>query len=171
MQILGTPARKIIKSVQKGKTVIQSGNSIQTQVISMVDINKSVVVINEGSDQNPPINTCKASGYLSAGNQLYLSTHNAVSGATVETVYWQVIEFYNVKSVQRGQNAYSEHDNNLAISTVDQTKSLLFSSYKTDGANQADGIFGLGITSNTNIEIKKGAFGNATLQWYVVELK
>lgn len=171
MQILSRPSKKPYKTIQKGVSVIPSGQTSLSVLIANVDYFKAVVVIREGSDQNPSISTCKASAYVSDNTHIHISTHNAVQGATTETVYWEVIEFNGIKTVQKGLNAYSVHSNNLTVSSVDASKCLLFGTHKTDGAQQVDGIFGYGLTSNTNIAIKKGGSGNATLNWSLVEFK
>lgn len=113
-----------IKSIQTGTTTFNTSSA--TQVISPIDINKSILLISYYSvfgDNNPAKELVR--GQISSANQLTFNL-GATPGGNI-LVSWTVIEFTNVKSLQRGTLAKTANttEQTLTISAIDTTKCFI----------------------------------------------
>lgn len=156
-----------IKSIQRGITKITSPTHNVT--IAEVDLNKAILIMSFD-----PIST--GSSDKSVGGKLTTST-NIQFLCKLEynqAVSWQVIEFNNVKSVQRGSVSGIDLGNGetFNITSIDTTKSFLVFNYRLDASGTA--VLGYPcrgqITTSTTIEFQSG-FGALTdaVEWEVIE--
>lgn len=153
-----------IKSIQRGTIVMDS--STKNVTINAVDLVKSIVII----DYN---NT----GYTSNGicNQAVLlnATTISITGWTGNTVAWQVIEFNNVKSVQRGTASINADVSSLTISVVNLSKSIVVVGglTSTNSQNASGSNIAVYLTTNNQLTFKRGTgiVGDNTLAWQVIE--
>jgi hypothetical protein len=167
--ITGTYSQSPINTVVRGSRTIQSSESSVTLALGGFDFNKSVVMINwrGGTD------ACEIpmAEIFSNGN-LQLSVFSN-RGNYIDVEY-QILEFSNVKSIQRGtsslENDMYANPVNVTISPVNTSKSLLFFTYKSSITGTQYVFFVKGqITSSTNIQFKWGAVYPMTINWNVVE--
>ncbi len=141
--------------------------------ISSVDMTKSIVMImfpgTTGTARERSV-----AAKLTTSTNLNLSTHVAVSLAF--KVYWTVVEFTNVKSLQTGSynwtttTATAETVKQVTISSVNIDKSLVFISLKTNYSYDNYIFFGgAGRLSNSStldlIRVDRAGI----VEWQVIE--
>ncbi len=161
-----------ILSVQRGSGTM-AGTTLNASIpISNVDMSKSVVM---------PIYTKTTSGAtgsyifmltgrLTTGTNLRLERLYGVSSTPV-TYYWQVVEFSNLKSLQKGSyTLLSAAEGSVAISSINLNKSILLFNYTPYGLN-ADAVHvGGTIASATNIIFSRtDTTGSPIIDWQVIE--
>lgn len=153
-----------IKSIQRGTTLL---NATTTNVsISAVDLTKSVVILSVESGGSGA-SFILAKGVLTTSTNLELD----IDASGYCTVYWQVIEFINIKSLQSGNKITALASDSITISPVNLTRSVVFHSYKTSEVDTSltFGHVGLALTTATNISVIQYGAKNKDIQWYVVE--
>ena len=156
-----------VKSVQRGSILMDA--TTKNITISSVDLQKSVVIVNTVSAEST-IDKILVSGSITSATNLRL-TIGAISTTTY--VYWQVIEFNNVKTLQTGTTTLTSATTTVNISNVNMTKSIIFSSFKSTNAQTASlGNQTAYIDSTTTIVLKDANYitGKSAI-WYVIEFK
>lgn len=165
-----------IRSVQRGTVTFSTTDVTKTISINNVDLTKAIVLI-EFSYTNTPAYAYYGgvSGVLSGATELLLSRFTPVTGtrATLK-VSWQVIEFNNVKSLQKGSltTAFNGTAYSVTINSVDVAKSILFFNYTNDTGNTlfyGEHLEG-SIADSTTINFYQLANAK-TIKWQVVEFK
>jgi hypothetical protein len=167
---------KVIKSIQSGTFTLDGADTTDTQAITTVDTSKAILLVN----MRPNSNNSKIIEYfvrasLSANSILFVRDRDCIS------VYidWQVIEFNNVKSVQRGTVSDATIPIQVTISTIDVDKSIAILNGFSCSFAAGDGEYfeemGCGITINnsTQIEITLGmpVDRDRVFSWEVIEFK
>lgn len=160
-----------IKSIQRGVSQIPSGQSFIDVVISSVDELASIVrspyTIQAGSNLNDVIIKCE----LINNTTVRLSRNNAPAFNSAN-IYWVVIEYNNVKSLQKGTYSLgvSGSEQTVNISSINVDKSQIFSSFThNEGSSQIDGSnLGYRIINNTTIGFETGAI-RPDIHWQVIE--
>lgn len=156
-----------IKSIQRG--VVTFSTTIPINItISSVNFASSIVILTFDTGTNIGYaDKVLVKGKLTSGTNLELTKYTAQTD--YPTVYWQVIEFQNIKSLQQGEFIYSS-GNTVTISAVNTAKSVLFFSYSssnsTDSGSNAMFCSG-GITSPTQLIFNGKVW--LYIDWYVVE--
>jgi hypothetical protein len=156
-----------IKSIQRG-TITTNDNPTTLINISAVDINKSIIVINQRF-QSDAINRSKRALFVSP-TQINLTQN--VSGSSAATIVdWEVIEFNNVKNVQTGTFAMTGASSNVTITSVNLAKSLLYVTQSTDGTGGLVLLASVTLSTATNLSFtRNGSYANTTtISWQVVE--
>ena len=164
-----------IKTIQKGSLdslqITSSGYSIP---ISTVDLTKSIVRLVYGSSgQTDAVTLFRAEITTPSEIKIYRAS---ATGFTGVNIYWEVIEFNNVKSLQKGTTAATttnNTNNNVTISSVDALKTIIFDSYtcvSTSSLNQQ--VKGAALTNSTTIAlVKNDTSGLSTHHWQVIEFR
>lgn len=158
-----------IKSIQRG-TYAYVGTS-KDITINSVDINKSIVLLSFQGDGANQASYSLVLGKLTSSTILNLSS---ISSGGTFNVTWQVIEFDNIKSLQKGEviqtNGVAAQ---VTISAVDVSKSIIFCSFKNSSTSTIipAGRAEYSILNNTTIQFLNGTTGTKTFYWYVVEFK
>lgn len=163
-----------IKSIQRGVATFSATDVTKTIPNNGVDLSRAIVII-EWTHTNTP-GYCYyggISGKLNSATELLLSRWATVSGtrSTIE-VAWQVIEFNNVKSLQKGTltTVYDGTAYSAVINSIDTTKSILFYSYTNNTGNtnfygeHLEGYIANATTLNFN-----QIFNAKTIEWQVIE--
>lgn len=169
---LGLGGGSIIKSIQRGSTSLGSSTN-QTVNINAVDLSKAAVYISTRAPQNGYFNTISVEADFLSSTQLRLR-RNYGEASLGAIVYWTVIEFEKVKSLQTGRVTYGGLTlSDVTISQINTTKSLLFFSYQHAYGND-QGAFNYliagGIVGNTTIRFE--SYSQTTpvyITWYVIE--
>lgn len=169
MQILGTPAKKTIKTIQRGTmTMTSTGTSV---TISAVDRTKAIIKawvrINSDVSASPKRLLVKVNFFSDTIIQFEIG--DSILNTFVE---WEVIEFNNVKSIQRGLTSAISGSNNITIASVEINKATLFVSTKSDSTvsnNSSTMVSGAKLTTSTNINIYLYALG--WVEYQVIEFK
>ncbi len=157
-----------IKSIQRG-TITLSGTSTNV-TISPIDISKSIVLISiEGANIDNAFRVL-VSGRLTSSTNLLLTVGNIDYPPTVS---WQVIEFNNVKSLQRGYTSINSDIQTVTISSVNTSKSFLVTSKDAtlfDTANFGLWFSSAALTNSTTITFSQ-LFSNkpGNVAWEVIE--
>ena len=116
----------VVKSVQRGEFLMDN-NLVEDIIISEVDLNSSIVKITTAY----PI-LVSGNDEIVAMAELLNSTTLRLERGTVDGalyVSWEVVEFNNVKSLQKGTELLRNNDNeSIVISSVDLNKSIVFAS-------------------------------------------
>lgn len=117
-----------VKSVQNGVTVLDS--SSKNVVISSVDVNKSLIIFTvKNNNSSNDARAIKVKGKIMDSTTINFSI--VVAGDT--NVSWQVIEFDNVKSLQKGDLSLPFNSgtgpNDITVSNYNPSKSILLISY------------------------------------------
>lgn len=157
----------LIKSIQRGTLTFPSA-TITNVTISSVDLTKSIVLVTSiGDSVNPAVGCVKG--------KLTSATNLALSKATTLTanVSWQVIEFYNVKSLQTGDYTLITAAGTVTVSAVSPTKSLLICSWEstasTSGANYAALNYNLTNSTTITFDIINSANQGRNIHWQLIE--
>jgi hypothetical protein len=104
-----------IKSIQSGMTELSYINNESTKIISInsVDPLKSIIIANSIGQSLNYLRTSMCMAEILNATQIKF-TRKSLSG--IARVYWQVIEFEDVKSLQKGTNASGQ----IAISSIQE---------------------------------------------------
>ena len=159
----------VIKSVQRGQgTFTGATNNI---TITEIDLEKTICRITYHLDQVAAMTTLVSVALTSTTN-LRLERTNGDSGTL--TCSWEVIEFYNVKSLQTGTATLTGTDTNInvTITSVNLEKTFVFVSMRSSSnetnLNSAEYIAML--TSATNLYIDARTAQNSRyFEWQVIE--
>jgi hypothetical protein len=151
-----------IKNVQRGQTAMTS--TTRTVTISPVDVNKSFVKLSINS---------------SAGNQSSHVLGKLIDATTLQlevysqyqytTVYWEVVEFETIKSLQKGETIVSGQISvSVTISSVDTTKAfVIFSDLDDLPSHRSNYAY---LYSNTTLVVgTPSGGGTVRFYWYVIE--
>lgn len=130
-----------IKNIQAGTATFTTGLASITVPISSVDLNKAVLLFSYLKDNTTTGNTADRfliMGTITDADILTFSVGN-VAGSNF-AVNWTVIEFSNVKTLQRGIVTLSTIGytlQNFSVSPINPTKSFLIVSGKSTDSNQS----------------------------------
>lgn len=157
-----------VKSIQRGTYAFLGTTKDIT--INSVDINKSIVKITFTGDAGNPANYSLVLGKLTSSTILNLSS---VIASGTFNVSWEVIEFDNIKSLQKGEVIQTDTvATQPTISPVNVGKSFIVSSFKSSNSTNNIVVAGLSeysIINNTTISFLNRVTGTKTFYWYVVE--
>lgn len=155
-----------IKSIQRG-TLNFSGTTTTTVTISNVDITKSIVIVNISPVNGGFDNSMTCNAQITASNTITFNRNSATTGAVVN---WQVIEYFNVKSLQSGLKNTTLTSDTQTISAVNTNKSIVFASWDSDNANASNIILvSYVLTNSTTITFTQRNANTRNIIWYVVE--
>ena len=169
-----------IKSIQTGISYTPYGSyDNEAAIISAVDVNKSIVLCYKYGASVDRLNMTTAFGYLASSTSLHTYTMGAYSG-TLE-VYWQVIEFNGIKSLNRGEVSTSgftsgtPYYKDITIPAVNLSKTMIFMQCFTTASDTEDEAsyntsFGAYMLNSTTLRITKNSSADRiTAYYYVVE--
>ena len=151
-----------ITNIQHGVSLV--GTNVIT--ISEVDLNKRVILAYMGlGGASNSVDFFLRAKFISS-TQVDFGRFGSTSSAKI---YWQVIEFEDVASLQSGQNDVT-NQTDITITSVDTSKSMAFMTFAAldGGSANSVGYAGGGLINGTTLRID----GNTTLksvQWYVAE--
>ena len=164
----GIAGGAIIKTVQRGLITEMPSTSLEI-TIPDVDIDKSVLLVTNFRGGNAYWN--QILGELTASNKITLSRYDATATTGLQ-LGWQLLEFSNIKSIQKGKDVMSSPDYgfDITISPVDMQKSIVFLSSKNDSTS-TNASYGVRyeLTGATTLRRTNNITGNVTAVWYVVE--
>jgi len=159
-----------IKSIQTGFTAMDT--TPKTITISSVDINNTIVIVSEtskiGSSGYTQENTNAVSAKITNSTTLTLTNGQADS---IISVFWQVIEFNNVKSLQTGTFTFSSSsEQSITIAAVNLNKAMLITSYKSNNS-QAQRLPRMRIINSTTLGALQSYYGTYIwdVNWQVIE--
>ena len=155
-----------VKSVQRGNTKIGRVSTLNI-AISEVDLTKAIVKISPMAYSGNSNLTC-VKAVLTSSTNLQLTIDTAAGSNVGESqLSWEVIEFNNVKSLQKGLKSVTGLNNPQAISEVDPTKSILFYSYSTKRSQETN-VNGY---LNSSTQLMFSAWGSEihSVAWQVIE--
>jgi len=153
-----------IKSIQKGTlTLIAVDTNI---TISAIDLTKAIVVVRMYMTSNSKSSQCSVSGDLTTSTNLLLNVPEAYS----QEVEWEVIEFNNVKSLQRGVVSIDTTLTNTTISSVDVNKTMVIYSFTSNDTNNIPLAILVSsyLTTLTNLQSVIGS-STGTLKYQIIE--
>lgn len=163
----------VIKSIQRGEVTF-TGSETNDRIdlmISSVDIDSTIVLIHtlEAGSAILFQSTCDA--VLTTDTSLRLQRSSSASVSL--TIMYEVIEFENLKSFQKGSvsNIYPGTDT-ININEVNQDKCMIFQNSYYYGTTSVSSHISKGIViefiSNTQLFLNV-ASNRHSLQWFVVE--
>lgn len=156
-----------IKSIQKLTLVTSSGAQIN-QAITSVDLSKSIVF---GFKKTISGSSNADSWAFELTTQTNVQASRNTSVVTAQTLLIYVVEFNNVKSLQKGNVTFSTKNTNVTISAINQNKSLAFVSMLSDGTSASYDEYNIvpEITSATNLLLTTNTGASKTAKWQVIE--
>lgn len=161
-----------IKSVQRGSVVMTTAT--KDIPISAVDMNNAIVLLNFASKLGggSVVKPLCQKGQLTSSTNLQITATDYSSNVTV---YWQVVEFNNVKSVQRGILAMQNVNKDVTISSINVDKSLIYATNDTSIASSDMNYAlsgGYAILNSTTLRFYS-PFDSSTknIAWQVIEFK
>lgn len=165
-----------IKSIQRGS--ISLGSNTITLSIAPVDLSKTVLILtNEAAAYNKNAGANAIKGEFVDNQTLRFSTKSFINYGPIVNFF--VVEFNNVKSIQRGSfietfvRDGSIKSRDIAISSVNINKSLIFFSFKTgDGYFGYYGSYAVGAKFMSSTSLRFSVFGDSQdvdLYWQVIE--
>lgn len=152
-----------IKQIISGTSYISSVS--KTITISEVDVNKSIIITKYVAGYGDSIYVYVAS---KIDNSTSLSFRRGASDGSLYFSY-QVVEFNNVKSLQRGEVSFSSQSTvDIIINEVNPLKSLaIVSHYITINGYGLDIYYYL--YNSTTLRVKLPVTGTGVIYWQVVE--
>lgn len=152
-----------IKSIQRGEATIAGGQLLIT--IAAVDIDKAIVQISICTNGSSSAYSCWA-GHLMSPTVLVLDC--GITSTAV--VSWQVTEFNNVKSLQKGATSVLANPQNVPIASVVPNKTMVFTSMFGSSATSHAGyaMCEAYLSSSTNL-LLRNIINLITVYWYVLE--
>lgn len=126
------------KVIQRGQVNTPNNALTGNITISEIDTTKSIVLLETVGNLNiPNVDTIR----LEILNSTTLKwTRDTTNASSVTPIAWQVIQFNNVKSLQRGTASITGASPTITISSVDTLKSLLFTNF-TVGIGTSSGAY------------------------------
>lgn len=152
---------------QTGTATIGVGASSVTVTIPAVCLTQSFLVFTSSTDDADP-GDFHVGGRITNATTL---TFSRFGTGTAITIKWQVFEFEGNVTVQRGTTNLTASPTNIAISTVDLTRTFVIASMTNDGGTTgtSDG-FTADLTSITNLRLSAtGTGANFIIYWQVIE--
>lgn len=162
------PGGSNIKSIQRGTTTMTAVTMNVT--ITGINLNAAIVKIKvkHGTNAGGP-DTVKA--ILTTTTNLALTI--GCGSAESAVVNWEIIEFYNVKSIQQGTKTFTSGGSaTQAITSVNTNKSYIEFSFTTSAYNPASDNFFIGgeLTNSTTLTFTSADVTNTkTIAWQVIE--
>ena len=158
-----------IKSIQRGEVIIGVGSNPSNITISSVDLTKSIVKVTyetiDGGANTPA--TLYPMAKLTTSTNLYIQKN---TDSNQIRVYWEVVEFKNVKSLQSGEVTISTNPTNVTISSVNMSKSILFTSFKSASTSTASEFYvGAKLSSATQVTFTCPVTSTSVVYYYVIE--
>lgn len=155
-----------IKSIQRGTSTISASNPSVNTAITSIDTTKSIIRITTKSSSifGASYDICKA--VITSSTQLTFTRNTSNTNSI--TIYWEVIEFNNVKSLQSGQSGFAV--TTVTVSAVNTSKSLLFSSGINNTTNTTADYYNFGsyLIDSTTIGLNYPP-GGLAIYWYLIE--
>lgn len=152
---IGIGGSNLKSPTQFGSTTIPSYSATTTVSISAVDLTKSIVKIYYKNGAN----TMGITAELTNPTTITLTRYSGYAEAI--TIYWEVYEFNNVKSLQKGTHSST---GTITVSNYNTSKSMLIWSYYSSGSND---VAIMGKVNSTSIQVYIGYY-TKTL-WQVIE--
>lgn len=161
-----------VKSIQRGSVTPWNNTTIATLdiIISSIDISKSILIIHPMLYSNFSTHDCTG-GYLKNGTTININRGSSTAANTT-VIYWEVIEFKNVRSVQRGLangNGFGI-GRQVTLSTINASKCFVITSQydtTTNSTAAARAACGANITSSVLLELWATTSGR--IYWEVIE--
>jgi len=163
-----------VKSVQRGSTTIPISSSTVSVTINEIDVSKSVIMIKLFSTAGTTIDAKDYLVQAKITNSTTITFTNGGSTSSYPQIYWEVVEFDNVKSKQTGTvTATTTSGNEYAptITAVDTTKSILIATcyYATSITQQRFSCIASRIYSSTQIRLIQQTYTTYYWHWQVIE--
>lgn len=135
-------------------------------------LNKSIVLISQNGDNADFGSRDTMAAQLTSGNVLQITTGSTASTAFTDIVYWQLVEFTDDTTVERG----SVTGNGIVtttVSTMDLSKCWLIGTARNDGLNNIgmnNHSFTAWISNTTTLSFEKpgGTTGVRIYEWQLV---
>lgn len=160
-----------IKSIQTFYVALGTATLTYDITLSTVDMDKSVVLIDTYNTASEQIKFSSFYAELTSSTNVKVTRYAQPSANTV-TVSVTVIEYNNVKSLQRGLKSFDGNPSrNVTISAVNVDKSLIFIS-KSSATTTAGFIIPNGyarLSSTTNLNYTEGGTYTRDFAWQVIE--
>lgn len=160
-----------IKSIQRGSFVFGYAETNKKITISNVDLGKTIVRLHYHEIGVSNSNSQKVRVQLLSGTQIEFNLEGTPTDNS--TIYWEVIEFDNVKSLQRGSVIVDSPQVDMAINPVDIQKSLMFFSNSTANTITQSRVFDRNVSysffTNSFIRWKQNGSYIKKTDWQVIE--
>lgn len=155
-----------IKTLQRGQSVIVANYDLATATISAVDTTKAILRIQYFSNESAA-NRAYPLGDISNSTTLNFARTNFGTGSI--TIWWEVIEFENVKTIQEGTTTDSSGNAVVNINEVNTAKSMIFYSFRSVSTNQSVPIFAARFITKTSISLQGTSVGQCYYNYQVIE--
>lgn len=169
-----TGSYSVISKIQRGNATIGADPNYINIPIETVDINKAIVIVRPyyatAGGATLYVSVTRALGYLLNNNTLRLERYSTGNYRQTK-VFWEVVTFKDIKSLQKGQVVSTTGDTDISISSVDLNKSLIFFSLKTQSSRNdaTSNVAGASLTNSTTLTVSHLFGAETVIQWYVVE--
>lgn len=174
----GGGKKSVIKSIQSGTISIAVGTKTNTATISSVDLSKAAIIHNGsrgGTNSSTESALNRVNVTLTLTNSTTLTANSYINVTTTATIVsYTIVEFDNIKSIQRGSISIPSGISGTAtVTAVDMSKSiLLHNGFFTAAANNAQRAFHtLVLTNSTTITAERTstAASDATVNYSLIE--
>lgn len=172
---IGVGGGSSIKSVQHGFFSLPKTETVKNITVNAVDNHKSIVLISlyteDGNVYNKAINFIAD---VDSPTNIRIERKSESNSSSTLYMSWQLVEFDNIKSIQKGQFTYSQYVSSeeiIPIENINMGKSVVFFTHTTTSivANTANNIERLvRIKSNNELGIYTPQLGDI-INWQVVE--
>jgi len=158
-------------NVQRGLLEIGAGSTTNSTTLGTpVPVGKSFVLASVRGTAGQPTHVLATVVLTDVVDSKFTKVTITRTGSTGTcSVEWQVISGDDF-TVQSGTTTLSATTTNVAISTVDRSKTFVTSTIRTAGTVSSQWFTRAYLTSSTNLQLYiVNRFGSTTVSWYVVE--
>jgi hypothetical protein len=154
-----------IKSIQRGRYENTSALVTIDIPVSTIDMSSSIVLLSvRTSDGRQAYGAI--TGVITSLNNIRLQ----VGIGSSQIIYWTLIEFNNVKSIQRGSFTYSANATNnpstITINSVNTNKSFVIATHRGSNITYAHDV-ACDLLNSTTLTVDANLAG--TLEWQAIE--
>ncbi len=160
-----------IQSIQRGNGTQASGTKTTNVTITAVDLSKAVVMISFHATATQGSRRSILKAKLTSSTNLQITRTN--SDFIGVSYSYTIIEYNNLKSLQKGDYTLSTATADVSVTAVDLNKSYLVCNWETTAVN-ADPIYNQLIyymlnSSTIRFDMINASWGNHGIQWQVIE--
>lgn len=170
---VGSFVSPIITNLRMGLITIAADTAIKDTAITSVDRNRSIIMMSYSGSFGSIVSGAIPAVDLTSNTNIRAQRFTAV--AEVTTIRFIVIEFANVKSIQRGQTQVYGTNTDIPITAVTLAKAIPFCSFRYDQYQDSYHLldtylqYYLATTTALRIEVAGRADRYKMIYWQVVE--
>ncbi|MET3846881.1 hypothetical protein [Paenibacillus sp. OAE614] len=155
-------------NIQRGQLTMGASESQVSAIFSAVDVTKSIVRMMVLGTESIFRNAHISARIDSAISAVF---RRNFTGSFDNYIFYEIIEFENAKSIQKGSGTFQGGNAAIYFTAVDPAKSLIFYTYRTNDGSQLTFASGYNFASPTQANLRMDVNGTNNFEWYLVEFQ